>query len=209
MPASCARSAPCWPAWRSRFAPSPTSLPFRSRTKPVDLRRERAAEGALLRGGHGPAGGRRGFRPRDRRARPRAWHLLRTVRRNRGAHLPREVRADRPDARRARCAREHGAIRVRARARPSRRGTLRGARRSRGSHHVAAARLGRLRLRPDLLLPAVRLHPRRAARRAEVGGQPPGEGVQEAQGVPGGQGSRRRARARGSRARARGWGSGT
>ena len=53
-----------------------------------------------------------------------------------------------------------------------------------GAHRGPARRGRRLRLRPDLLLPAVRLHPRRGLGRAEGGGQSPRAGVPQAAGVP-------------------------
>ena len=60
-----------------------------------DVRRERARQGALLRGGHRAADRGRGFRAGDRRARRRARRPLGALRR-RVVHLPAEVLADLP-----------------------------------------------------------------------------------------------------------------
>ena len=65
---------------------------------------------------------------------------------------------------------------------------VRGAWDDRGTHRRPAGRGRRLRLRPDLLLPAVRLHARRGLGGAEGGGQPPRAGVPRVASVPRGAG---------------------
>ena len=149
------------------------------------LRRERAPEGPVLRARHRPAGNRRRLGPRDRRDERRARHRVGALRRARH-DVPGEVRdhvralrrAGAPDSpARFVCAlalADGDAIIVETR------GTVEG--------HIAPApgRHGRLRLRPDLLLPALRLHARRGLPRTEGRREPSRRGVQGAAGLPGG-----------------------
>ena len=109
--------------------------------------------------------------------------------------LSREVRADLPDARRARRAREHRAVScARWRSRGRARSSSRRAARSRAASPSPPRGSGGFGYDPIFFYPAVRLHAGRGARRAEVVGQPPRPGVPEAQGLPAGSGPSSEAR---------------
>ena len=134
----------------------------RARGDRRDVRRERAAQGALLLGGDRAAGGRRRLGDRDRGARQRARRALGAVARR---------ATTRPSSRRStaswrRAGSRRSAARFVAHIALAHDGAIlfEATGIIEGEIAPGAARDARLRLRPDLLLPAVRLHAGRGGR---------------------------------------------
>ena len=151
------------------------------------VRRKRAAQGAALRAGDAAPDGRGRFRAGDRRAGRRARRPIRALQRR---YLRREVRRHLRAIARPPGSCQPGAVRLRRRGGRAGPHRLRGDRHNRRAHCRQPCRRRRLRLRPRILLPAVRLHPGRGRGGAQGGGEPPREGLPQAGRVHQGAGAR-------------------